>query len=125
METLEMVKKLIENPEKKYVSEKNTTCEMIAHIKHGCLFMENTSSGEMTSVALNREWEEVKEPVSFMEALELIKSGKIDRKTPFTLVGKPGYERERLDNILERLTDDYYADGIAKILLEGKFYIED
>lgn len=56
MKTWEMVKELTENPRKVFISNKGTDSEMIAQIKHGCLFIEDTLRG-LTSVSLNREWE--------------------------------------------------------------------
>lgn len=120
MKTWEMVKELTENPDKRFVSEKGKNDEMIASIPSTCIIFsyENESIGEVEGIYSLREWEEVKQPVSFREAVE---SGK-------RILYPDLFELEeylKLDDLLAGLIANYFSDGIKDIILNGKFYIED
>ncbi len=78
-------------------------------------------------LSISDEWEEVKEPVTFMEAVESGKKVRVEH--PFII--EP-YELEQFSNhyryfteLLEILGTEWDTAAVRSILLEGKFYIED
>lgn len=107
MKTWEMVKELTENPKKKFVSHKGTKCEMLAQIKHGCLYIEDKLRG-LTSIDMERNWIEVKEPVNWQEAF------------------KAALEGKRIKPVGQHLTFPYYGSllYVFKYLLERPDYFE-
>lgn len=71
------------------------------------------------------EWEEVKEPASFIEVLEAVKKDtfkyiSFENKT-YNII----YRKRFLTLILADLIEKFNSNVIAEILLEGEFYIED
>ena len=67
---------------------------------------------------IHDEWEEVKKPVDFMTA---IKSGK-DIGVEYS---RACYREMSLANLFYELQQDYSDNVIRKIILNGKWYIED
>ena len=124
MKTWEMIKELRENPNKKFISQKGTEYEMLAQIKHGCLYIKDTLR-RLTSISLDREWEEVKEPVDFMDAL---RSGKKVMIKHQDIDGGLNYMSEtynEIDDVMYNISNYFTAEGVREILLNGKWYIED
>ena len=118
MKTWEMIKELTENPKKKFISHKGTSCEMLAQIKHGCLYIEDRLRG-FTSIDMERKWEEVKEPVSWKKAFEAGLHGKRIKPVGEDLTF-PDYEN--LIYVFKYLTDRPHF--FNEIIL-GNWYIED
>ena len=120
MKTWEMIKELTENPEKKF-KRKTDGLE----IRNICGRF-NWEPG-YTFLGVNDEWEEVKEPVDFMEA---VKSGK--RITLKTNVYVGDKKRGNLLGIYNRtikelltFISEYNEPTIREIITNGEFYIED
>ena len=122
MKTWEMIKALTENPEKKFKGKILGQAELYEGILVWSSSMEDVV---ISNTLLKMEWEEVKEPVSFIEAVESEKKIRV--------------EHEYLDGSLETLTTNYHGiddvlytigncfdgDGVRDIILNGKWYIED
>ncbi len=128
MKLEEMIKELKENPEKKFKSiplhglEASTFAIMI----EGKIFFRNkhNDSVSLYYIDLDWEWEEVKEPVSFMKLLQEIKKDRILRFSYKNKAQSYNFEGD-LEDFLFEISDTFTNEYIAKILLEGKFYIED
>jgi hypothetical protein len=74
MKTWEMIKELIENPDKKFKTLTNDDSESYVTTENSIAIWRGADNyGQPLCVAVGKadcyEWEEVKEPVSFMEAL--------------------------------------------------------
>lgn len=132
-----MIKKLTENPDYKKIYK---TKDFQGNTVKGFLMKEygggtdvivvKSWDGEIRELPLNdfmrnREWEEVKEPVDFTEA---VKSGKRIKVEHSCLDGILDYLTTRyneLGDVLDQIST-YLSDGdIRKVLLNGKWYIED
>ena len=133
MKTWEMIKKISENPEKKFKSFDFGQVEMHS----GCLvdseFMECIL---VDSDFFRAEWEEVKEPIPFMELIEKIKtipSATFEHlngtkfRVEHGLIDATSHKGNlwNLSEFVEILGMEFTDMQVRKILLEGKFYIED
>jgi len=117
MKTWEMIKRLTENPKKKFKSDLGEV-----EIFNGCLVW-SSDMGDViiNNPTLNMNWEEVKESVSFIEA---VKSGKrIKVVHGFTIDDELDCYMP-LDDLLYELSNQYYANQMRNIILDGKWYIE-
>lgn len=71
MKTWEMIKELTENPEKKFKSISGRYGDRVAFVNgFECIVQEDKYGNAIPSIVIHREWEEVKEPVGFIELLE-------------------------------------------------------
>ena len=123
MKTWEMIKKISENPEKKFKSKDFGQVEMHS----GCLvdseFMECIL---VDSDFFRAEWEEVKEPVNFMDVLRESNNKSIRFKLEHNLFIDHATDRKfTLSVFLNYIGHEYISSDVADILLNGKFYIED
>jgi hypothetical protein len=114
--TWEALKILTENPNQKfrrYLEDGSNYLE-IYRGNSGALFHVNAfGSDQEDAKFLEREWELVEEPVSFMEAVEAGMEGKLIRSEEFN-----GFYP--LKDIFQRL-----ANGFDRLdLIKGKWYIE-
>ncbi|MBU5424972.1 hypothetical protein KQI41_01000 [Tissierella pigra] len=126
MKTWEMIKELTENPKKKFVSDKGLPCEIIAYVNTINVLTFKYKDGEISrGMFIGREWEEVKEPLSFIEVLKAIEEGVPSYLSLESETSDVGYENWALDEMLADLTDCFGSDEIADILLNSKFYIND
>lgn len=134
MKTWEMVKELTEHPEKKFKSihEDQSIAPTFAVVEIGGIMFKN-SLGESTAlyyIGSDWRWEEVKEPVkepvTFMEVLEAVDESEGDI---LLTIENEDYEEkiksETLDVILARLANAHLDTGVASILLNSKWYIEE
>lgn len=119
MKTWEMIKELGENPEKEFKREDGL---VVSTSIDDTLMWE---SG-YTHLNIHDEWEEVKEPVSFMEAI--VSGKKVSVKCAIETYEGKGKLREiyyrRPNEMLRTLAG--YGDTVARdIILNGDWYIED
>lgn len=130
METWEMIKELTEHPKKKFKSTL-IGISLIAYADNSeIITVKNYNNGQIRSTwNINRQWEEMKEPVNFMEAVESGKKISVEHKLIDDLLKED--ERycftisQRLNDFLWNLDDTFSTEEIAELLLEGDFYIED
>ena len=122
MEVWEMVKELTENHEKKFIAYSiyDNTDKISICVRNGDIIFEKEGMGILAMVSLNIFCEEVREPVSFAEAIESGKRIKVIHE--FTK--KDGCDRYMtLSNLLLKLSQ-YSSYDIRDIILNGEFYIE-
>lgn len=112
MKTWEMIKEITENPEKEFIRKKDGL--HIKTNKDGELIWENGYQ----FMRLNHEWEEVKKPVDFMTAVECGKNIGVQYSGTC-------YREMGLADLFYELQQDYSDNGIRKIILKGKWYIQD
>lgn len=139
MKTFEIMERIYENAEamlgKKYklTATPDANCEMAIGDE---AFIGKTTSGLVTFFYKNgfritcltgfEEWEEAKEPKSFMELLELIKqTGRASLRFSYEDTIEDYKFTGFLDDFLSSIGDTFTSDYIAEKLLRGKFYIED
>lgn len=115
METWEMIKELTEKPEKEF---KRVSDGLVMRNLHNSFYWD---SGHKFFSPFDK-WEEVKEPISFME---VVKSGKGFTVRHELIQRKSDFENLDLCDFILELADIFYPEQIQEILLEGKFYIED
>ena len=122
MKTWDMLEILAKYPEKKFNNKAFGQVELFGSI---LVWSSNMEDVVISNTLLKMEWEEVKKPVSFIEAVESKKKIRV--------------EHSYLDGNLETLTTNYYDlddvlyeignyisdDGCGDIILNGKWYIED
>lgn len=73
---------------------------------------------------INDEWEEVKEPVDFMDAL---KSGKKVMIKHQDIDGELSYMSETyndINDVMYNISNYFTAEGVREIFLNGEWYIE-
>lgn len=121
MGTLEMIKELTENPEKKFV---NILGHIVEHSKtKGIVFSRPKG---LTCINLNDKWEEVVEkPVSFMEAVESGKKIQVEHDFIDDDIDYLGEKYASLDVLLWELGEKLSDDEVQDVIMNGKFYIED
>lgn len=128
MKTWEMIKELTENPNKKFTYDSATKGSYVTVVDDVVVWKGAGQGGQTVAICLgcgDAEWEEVKEPVSFMEALKAAKECKL-----VGLVHKMNnisYKNRGFKYILEDLssTKEFTSSFIAETLLNGEWYIED
>lgn len=74
---------------------------------------------------LDEEWKELKEPVTFMEAVKSGRQVKIEHGLINEYAPHLSEEYGFLSNMMYHLGVIFDSDQIREILLEGKFYIKD
>ena len=130
MKTWEMIKELTENPEKKF---KVKNAEGTVGITDKRLqWIDGTYIDSNEDLIINEivlhdlEWEEVKEPVDFMEVLKRIEDSDGDiRLMLINDLYEVEIKNKTFDKVLYNLSIDYLDTSIADILLNGKWYIEE
>lgn len=127
MKTWEMIKELTENPNKKFTYDRATKGSYATVVHGNVVWQGKDRKGQPVAIAVNKDdWEEIKNPISFMEA---VKSGKLIR-----LEGPIKYHIENyydfykhyhfIDDFLIRLCNDFSPSEVQEILISGEFYIE-
>lgn len=128
MKTWEMIKELTENPEKKFRNRNDY--ELIAGIDEDLGVINYEYNGEYLYFSPYDEWEEVKEPVSFIEAVESGKRVKVE----YMYINDPNYkyidleeyeEFDPLDILFSKLACDFSSVLIRDIIKNGEWYIEE
>lgn len=120
MRTWEMIKELTENPNKRFACDPVTDGSYVT-VKEGIVVWQGAGqSGQYMAVTTNSEdWEEVKQPVSFMEAVESGKRIKVEHADEFI------NSYHNLDYFLGELLDFFPEGELRDTLINGTFYIED
>lgn len=122
METWEMIKELTENPNKKFISKIDSSRpeeKRVAYIDGRVVVFENHNG----HIFINDEWEEIKQPVSFLEAMDEInynhnKRLKVEHR-PSGITTNFMF----LHEILEYLSK-FSNLATPEVILNGKWYIE-
>lgn len=126
LKTWEMIKNLSENPNKKFISNYTKDSYYIAEVNNEILsIVDSYNNKPIILISLKREWEEVKEPVSFMDVL---KQAKKDNAKLFTIKNPAhdvNFTKQPLHFILSYLSTTCTDDLLADILLNSVWYIED
>ena len=129
MKTWEMIKELTENPNKKFAN-KGGLKNCYVTVEDGIIVWRgDMQCGQAMSIGFidgrDREWEEVKEPVTFMEAVESGKRIRVEHK----LVNDSDIwnliDLTSLDCLIYTLGEKYNAIEVKDIIENGKWYIED
>ena len=121
MKTWEMIKELTENPEKKFKEKSFGQVEMF---KGYLVQSSNMDIIVINKDILEKEWEEVKEPVSFIDVL---RSGKKVMIKHQDIDGELSYMSETyndIDDVMYNISNYFTAEGVREILLNGEWYIE-
>ena len=128
MKTWEMIKELTENPNKKFKAINsnypNDGTSILTSVINGDIVFEKENIGTLTMISLETIYKEVKEPVNFMEVLERVSNNLHTRITLHDEARERTYAVRSLSGILRDLDEEFDSREIAKILLEGKWYIE-
>lgn len=130
MKTLEMLGELIKNPTKRFKSnylDGIEVGELEAYIESNRLFFKRADEKHISGISLNRTWEEVKEPLTFMEILSEISNcnsedvKRVQIKSEF--LGDMPYMY--LNDLLGHLSKRFGSKLISNILINSEWYIED
>ncbi len=128
VKTWEMIKELTENPEKEFVQKYNKKLHVFMTVD-GEVFYGIDGDGQTKPLVLDnwlkQEWEEVKEPVTFIDALRSDKKVMIKHQD---LDGELRYMSETyndIDDVMYNISSYFTAEGVREILLNGEWYIED
>ena len=123
MKTWEMIKALTENPEKKFKGKILGQAELYEGILVWSSSMEDVV---ISNTLLKMEWEEVKEPVNFMDVVRESNNKSIRFEVEHDLFIDHATDRKfTLSVFLDYISHEYISSDAADILLNGKFYIED
>ena len=115
MKTWQMIKALTENPTKRFTYDTATEGSYVTVKDVTVVWRGNQQEGQMLGVNIDNEgWEEVKQPVSFMEAFKALRS---DCKNIYCMNGK-----SRFDFMGERIGAHVFDEDLIG---QGKWYIED
>lgn len=125
MKTWEIIKELTENPGKKFHVKDNK--HLIVNIKAtGAIDFRNVSQNRDYNPSIEWEWEEIKEPMTFMDAVQ---TGRyIKSVDPIITKASSGYDfyegYQSLSDFLYRLGNDFSSKEIRCILFDAEFYVE-
>lgn len=126
MKAWEMIKELTENPEKKFITPSGSIPGAYVSSRDGKVVWEGQGQyGQELIVNLDDEWEELKEPVSFMELLQEVK---MDHNLTFRYESFPEINfsfKGKLYKFLCQIGSEFASVDVARLLTEGRFYIED
>lgn len=117
MKTWQMIKELTENPEKEFIRVGDPLKISVDYLNYL-----RWKPGH-DHINLEHEWKEVKQPVTFMEAVESRKCIKVEHELIKSLYYYEDYQR--IDFLMLELADDFTGSEFAEILENGKWYIED
>jgi len=114
-----MIKALTGNPKKKF---KNQYGEEIRVLPDNDLFFDGVDGHNYISIT--DEWEEVKEPVDFMEALKSCKRVSVEHPNLFDM--PVIYKKNAsIATVINYIFESYSDALVREIILNGKWYIED
>ena len=128
MKTWEMIKELTENPDKRFKIKNGKATVGISDSRLQWLDDEDVEVEFVFTefILHDTEWEEVKEPVDFIEVLKRIKDSDGDiRLMLINDLYEVEIKNKTFDKVLYHLSIDYLDTDIADILLNGKWYIEE
>lgn len=122
MKTWQMIKELTENPKKKFTYTGGRTYVIM---EDGMIVWKGEyQKGQAFAIGYinerDREWEEVKQPVTFMEAVKSQKMIKVEHKD-FELDG----DFRDLDDLLYKIGGCFSSGSLSMLITDGKWYIED
>ena len=123
MKTWAMTKELTENPDKEFISYELGGGRDVLKTKSidGAIRFSNEEGNwheVLIGVDLDREWEEVKQPVDFITAVESGKEIGVEYSGSH-------YRNMSLPNLFYELQQDHSDTTIRLFILKGKWYIED
>lgn len=121
MKTWEMIKELTENPNKKF-KLKGEENEIYTSDREG---KDGIDLIDIDFITIHDEWEEVKEPVSFMEAVKSDKRIRVEHKLVNDSDIGDLITFTPLDCLICALGEEYNKYEVKDILLNGEWYIED
>lgn len=133
MKTWEMVRELMENPYKEFISGRGIGL-MKAYTEGNVLIFKYNDPGmdDVIGIDFTRRWQEVKEPVSFIEAVESGKNVRVRHDIINDLVLEENdFFREYYNKyvpisiLLHNIANYFISDEeIRDIILNGEWYIE-
>lgn len=127
MKTWEMIKELTENPNKKFTYDRATKGSYATVVHGNVVWQGKEQKEQVVAISVNKDdWEEIKNPVSFMEA---VKSGQPLRVDDPIVNKTHDYydfymDYQYINDLLWRLSNDFSHEDIRCILTDGEFYIE-
>lgn len=116
MKTWQMIKELTENPTKRFANKGDENAYVVVE-RNVIVWRGEDQKGQMMTVDIDVEWEEVKQPVSFMEAVASGKRIKLEHEDD-------GEEYVTLDYFLASIARHFVQGELRDLLLRGTFYIE-
>ena len=121
MKTWEMIKEITENPEKKF---KEKSFGQVEIFEGELVWSSNMDIVIISEVVLGMEWEEVKEPVDFMEALKSCKRVSVEHPNLFDM---PAIYKKNasIATVINYIFESYSDALVREIILNGKWYIEE
>lgn len=124
MKTWEMIKELTENPNKKFTYDSATKGSYVTVVDDVVVWKGAGQGGQTVAICLgcgDAEWEEVKEPVSFMEAIKSLDEG----KTVYCEVDNRKFTYKQPRTYITEIRSEEAGCISIKEILEGKWYIEE
>ena len=122
MKTWQMIKELTENPSKRFTYDAATKGSYITIEGGRPVWRGKGQCGQRLIVFIDDEWEEVKQPVNFMEAVASGKRIRVEHE--LTNNDAELKKTSLLDDFLGKL-NSYLSSEIKEILTNGEFYTED
>lgn len=134
MKLHEVVERLMENPHKKFYTKGRP--HLIAYAEEGRICFRNTivpNSEYRYDPSIEHEWEEINEPVSFLEAIKSGKRIRVEHDLINELEGKLFSRQDITESfntyhaptkLLDLLLDLFSEHHFIEIILKGKWYIE-
>lgn len=124
--TWEMIKKITENPNKRFMP----TCSTDNFVEFNNNQLVWKGHGQLGQVMVvtktdEYEWKEVKEPVDFMTAVESGKQVRVEHKYITDDIEFLKTEYRLLANVMWHLCRSLSNATVQDIILNGKWYIED
>ncbi len=121
MKTWDMLEILAKYPEKKF---NNKTLGQVELYEGTLVWSSNMEEVIMSNTVLKMEWEEVKEPVDFMEALKSCKRVSVEHPNLFDM---PAIYKKNasIATVINYIFESYSDALVREIILNGKWYIED
>jgi hypothetical protein len=119
-----MIKELTENPNKKFrATNKNHPIDRntIVSVSDGDIVFKNTNMGAVKLISLSTVFEEVKEAVSFKEAIKSLDEG----KTVYCEVDNRKFTYKQPRTYITEIRSEEAGCISIKEILEGKWYIEE
>lgn len=125
MKTWEMmIKELTENPEKKFY-DKNEPEAGEVYFDGRAIRWQETAEPLKLILLHQREWEEVRKPIGFVELLKRI-SKEGDITVDFEdYMDEHNFKDANLGEVLLHLSKEFTGDCLAETLLKSKWYIKE
>lgn len=123
-----MIKELTEDPSKKFRNK--TDHDLVVQVHKYAGIIQYEIDGHGLSFELDDRWEEIKEPVDFMTALNSckkvrIKHELIDRAFVREFAKKLGMKYTNMTSVINKLSEVFTTEELSDIIQNGKWYIEE